>query len=281
MPWNAGPFTFDLQQRPVVMGILNATPDSFFDGGVFPDAAALIAQGEQLLRQGADILDVGGESTRPGAQPVDAATEWQRIGTVVAHFAKRGACVSVDTMKPAVMEQALVAGAAIINDVAGFAQQGSMQTVASSSCGVVVMHMQGEPRTMQQAPQYKDVVVEVAQFLAQRGAALQAAGVAKARIVTDPGIGFGKTLHHNLALLRNIRAAGGGYPVMAGVSRKSMLGVITGRAVDARQAASVAAALLAVQAGASIVRVHDVAATVDALKVWGAVMNTDQKAQHG
>jgi dihydropteroate synthase len=233
----------------------------------------VIAHGEQLLLEGADILDVGGESTRPGAQPVDAATEWQRISAVVEHFAKRCVCVSVDTMKPVIMQRALAAGAAIINDVSGFTRSENIQAVAASDCGVIVMHMQGEPRIMQQAPHYSDVVTEVSQFLAGRAAVLQAAGVARARIMTDPGFGFGKTVQHNLTLLRNIRACSGGYPVMAGVSRKSILGVITGRVVHERQAASVAAALLAVQAGANMVRVHDVAATVDALKVWSAVMN--------
>jgi dihydropteroate synthase len=274
--WEAGRFRFDLAQRPLVMGIVNATPDSFSDGGRFADATALIAHGEQLLAEGADILDIGGESTRPGAQPVDAATEWQRIGAAVAHFVKAGACVSVDTMKPGVMQQALDAGAAIINDVAGFAAPQSLEAVAGSDCGVIVMHMRGEPRTMQQEPHYADVVKEVAAFLAQRAQALQAAGVAKARIVTDPGFGFGKTLAHNLALLRNLRQAGGGYPVMAGVSRKSMLGVITGRPVNERLAASVAMAMLAAQEGANILRVHDVAATVDALKVLAAVYNTQR-----
>jgi dihydropteroate synthase len=277
MHWTAGAFTFDLQQRPVVMGIVNATPDSFSDGGQYPDAAALITRGEQLLSEGADILDIGGESTRPGAQPVDAALEWQRIGLAVEHFAKQGSCVSVDTMKPAIMQRALAAGAAIINDVSGFAQPESVQAVAAARCGAVVMHMQGQPRTMQQAPQYDDVVSEVAHWLAQRGAVLQAAGVDKTRIVTDPGFGFGKTLQHNLTLLRNIATASGGYPVMAGVSRKSMLGLITGQAAGARLAASVAAALLAVQAGARVLRVHDVAATVDALKVMHAIANDNRE----
>ncbi|MFM2398610.1 MAG: hypothetical protein RL341_767 [Pseudomonadota bacterium] len=274
MIWTAGTFRFDLSTRPLVMGIVNATPDSFSDGGQHPDADALIAHGERLLSEGADILDIGGESTRPGAQPVDAAAEWQRIEGAVEHFAKQGACVSVDTMKPAVMQLALAAGAAIINDVAGFCAPEAVQAVAGSNCGVIIMHMQGEPRTMQQEPHYDNVVKDVAAFLARQAQTLEHAGVAAQRIMVDPGFGFGKTLTHNLALLGHIGDVGGGYPVMAGVSRKSMLGLITGRAVHDRQAASVAAALLAVQHGAHVVRVHDVAATVDALKVWAAVKGT-------
>jgi dihydropteroate synthase len=271
MIWQAGPFRFDLAQRALVMGIVNATPDSFSDGGQFADSAALIAHGERLLAEGADLLDIGGESTRPGAQPVDAATEWQRIGAAVQHFVKAGACVSVDTMKPAVMRRALDMGAAVINDVAGFSAPDAVQAVAGSDCGVILMHMRGEPRTMQQEPRYTDVVKEVADFLAQRAQNLQLADVAASRIVVDPGFGFGKTLAHNLDLLRNLRAVGGAYPVMAGVSRKSMLGVITGRPVNERLAASVAMAMWAAQEGANILRVHDVAATVDALKVLAAV----------
>ncbi|MGL4577009.1 MAG: dihydropteroate synthase [Burkholderiaceae bacterium] len=276
MIWTAGPFKFDLHARALVMGIVNATPDSFSDGGQHADADALIAHGERLLTEGADILDIGGESTRPGAQPVDAAAEWQRIARAVEHFAKQGACVSVDTMKPAVMRQALAAGAAIINDVAGFRAPEAAEAVAGSGCGVIIMHMQGEPRTMQQEPQYDNVVKDVAAFLAQQAQALERAGVAAQRIMLDPGFGFGKTLAHNLALLNHIGTVGGAYPVMAGVSRKSMLGLITGRAVQDRQAASVAAALLAVQQGAHVVRVHDVAATVDALKVWAALQESKQ-----
>jgi dihydropteroate synthase len=273
MIWQAGRFRFDVRAKPLVMGIVNATPDSFSDGGRLADATALIAHGEQLLAEGADILDIGGESTRPGAQPVDEATEWQRIGAAVRHFVKAGACVSVDTMKPAVMRHALDVGAAVINDVAAFAAPEAVQAVAQSDCGLIVMHMQGEPRTMQQEPRYADVVKEVSAFLAKRAQTLQAAGVASTRIALDPGFGFGKTLAHNLDLLRNLGKIGGAYPVMAGVSRKSMLGVITGQPVGERMAASVAAALLAVQQGASIVRVHDVAATVDVLKVLAAVQN--------
>jgi dihydropteroate synthase len=276
MIWTAGPFRFDLRVRPLVMGIVNATPDSFSDGGQHSDSDALIAHGECLLAEGADILDIGGESTRPGAQPVDAAAEWQRIARAVTHFVKQGACVSVDTMKPAVMRQALAAGAAIINDVAGFRAPEAIQAVAGSGCGVIIMHMQGEPRTMQQEPRYENVVKDIAAFLAQRAHVLEHAGVAAQRIMLDPGFGFGKTLAHNLELLNHIGAVGGGYPVMAGVSRKSMLGVITGRVVQDRLAASVAAALVAVQRGAHAVRVHDVAATVDALKVWAALQESRQ-----
>ncbi|KPF68213.1 dihydropteroate synthase [beta proteobacterium AAP99] len=279
MNWQAGRFCFDLQARPLVMGIVNVTPDSFSDGGQhFAHADAPIEHGERLLAEGADLLDIGGESTRPGALAVSADDEWQRIQRSVQHFVARGVCVSVDTMKPEVMARALAAGADVINDVMGFRAPGAIEAVAPSGCGLVVMHMQGEPRTMQRNPTYRNVVAEVRAFLAERVMALRAAGIKDERILLDPGFGFGKSLEHNLHLLAQIgqirvpcESSSADLPVLAGVSRKSMLGQLTGRDAGERVAASVAAHLLAVQRGARIVRVHDVAATVDALKVWAAV----------
>ena len=275
MIWSAGKFSFELNLHPLVMGIVNVTPDSFSDGSQHATTAAAIAHGEALLSQGADLLDIGGESTRPGASPVDATTEWQRIGPVLAHFVARKVCVSVDTMKPKIMRQALDNGADIINDVMALQTEGALSAVATSSCGIVLMHMQGQPATMQTAPHYQNVVDEVKSFLTERVMALQAARVAPTRIVLDPGFGFGKSLEHNLYLLRNISQIGISFPVLAGVSRKSMLGKITGKPVEQRLAASVTAAVLAVQSGAKILRVHDVGATVDALKVLAAVQSTE------
>jgi dihydropteroate synthase len=265
------------------MGIVNVTPDSFSDGGqhfAHPDAP--MEHGERLLAEGADLLDIGGESTRPGAEGVSAEAEWSRIERAVKHFVGRGVCVSVDTMKPEVMARAIAAGADIINDVMGFRAPGAVDAVAASSCGLIVMHMQGEPRTMQQAPHYGDVVREVCAFLQERVDALRAAKTVDARIVLDPGFGFGKALHHNLGLLASFArlrvptSDGAGHlPLLAGLSRKSMLGILTGREANDRLAASVTAAVLAVQRGARIVRVHDVASTVDALKVLAAVEACD------
>jgi dihydropteroate synthase len=279
MNWQAGRFRFDLQARPLVMGIVNVTPDSFSDGGQhFADADAPIAHGERLLAEGADLLDIGGESTRPGAEAVSADEEWGRIERAVQHFVSRGVCVSVDTMKPEVMARALAVGADVINDVMGFRAPGAIDTVARSGCGLVAMHMQGEPRTMQLSPVYGDVLAEVRAFLAERVVALRAAGIKDERIVLDPGFGFGKNLEHNLDLLAQIgqirvpsESSKADLPVLAGVSRKSMLGQLTERGAGERVAASVAAHLVAVERGARIVRVHDVAPTVDALKVWAAV----------
>jgi dihydropteroate synthase len=258
---------------PRVMGIVNVTADSFSDGGRYLDVAQAIAHAQALRAEGADILDVGAESTRPGAQPVDEATELARVIPVIAALAREGAIVSVDTMKPAVMRAALDAGAVMVNDVRALTAEGALAVVAASSAAVCLMHMQGEPRTMQHTPQYASVVDEVREYLAGRVAVCMAAGIARERIVVDPGIGFGKTLAHNLALLQQLPLLGAlGMPVLVGVSRKAMLGKLTGREVHARMPASVAGALAAVARGATIVRVHDVAATVDALKVWHAVM---------
>jgi dihydropteroate synthase len=271
MPWLTTRHTIDLSV-PRVMGIVNLTPDSFSDGGGLTDPHAAAARCEQLLAEGADILDIGGESTRPGAQPVPAEEEWHRIEPVLQQALRLGCPVSVDTAKPEVMRRALGLGVDIVNDIAALRAPGAAELVASSRAGVCLMHMHGEPRSMQTAPMAtSDVVPQVRDFLAQRADALRALGVAAERIVLDPGIGFGKTVVQNFALIagqRQLLALG--YPVLAGWSRKSSLGAVTGREVGQRLAASVAAALAAVLHGARVVRVHDVGATVDALKVWRA-----------
>jgi dihydropteroate synthase len=273
--WQCGAVALDLG-RPRVMGILNVTPDSFFDGGPYADPARAIAHGHAMHDDGADIVDVGGESTRPGAADVPAAVEIARVVPVIAALARAGLLVSVDTSKTEVMTAAIDAGAAIVNDVRALRAPGALDAVARTGAAVCLMHMQGEPRTMQQAPAYADVVAEVRAFLLDRAAHCVAAGIAQARIAIDPGLGFGKTLAHNLTLLRALpMLAAEGYPVLVGYSRKSSLGVLTGRPVDQRMAASVGAALTAIVRGASIVRVHDVRETVDALKVWCAVRDAD------
>jgi len=266
-----GPHVLDLT-RPRVMGILNVTPDSFSDGGRFFDRERALDHARRMLADGADLIDVGGESTRPGAAPVDEAGELARVIPVIDELAREGALVSVDTMKPAVMRAAVAAGAAMINDVNALRLPGALEAAASTDAAVCLMHMQGEPRTMQEAPQYDDVVVQVRDFLVERAQACEAVGIARNRIVLDPGFGFGKTLAHNLALLRALpELVATGYPVLTGLSRKSSLGTITGRSGSERLAASLAAAIAAVAHGAAIVRVHDVRETVDALKVWTAV----------
>lgn len=258
--------------RPLVMGVVNVTPDSFYDGGRYADARAAVEHARRLAGEGADLLDIGGESTRPGAAAVAADEELRRVLPVLESAVALGVPVSVDTMKPEVMRVVIAHGAAMINDVNALAAPGALETVAESEVGVCVMHMQGDPRTMQAHPSYRDVVHEVGEFLAARAAACLAAGIAADRIVIDPGFGFGKTAEHNLELLRHLdRIAELGYPVLAGWSRKSTLGRITGRPAEERLAASVAAALIAVQRGARIVRVHDVAATRDALAVLAAI----------
>lgn len=226
---------------------------------------------ENAVAEGAEILDVGGESSRPGASPVSVNEEIDRVMPVVEALVRLGVPISVDTTKPQVMKAALSAGADMINDIGGFSAEGAVEAVADSSVALCIMHMQGEPRTMQQTPHYGDVVSEVRNYLLDRAQSLQAAGVAADRICLDPGFGFGKTLQHNLSLLRQLgNLCGCSYPVLAGLSRKSMLGSITGRAPAQRVVASAAAALLAAQGGARILRVHDVAATRDALLVWQA-----------
>ncbi len=258
--------------RPLVMGIVNVTPDSFYDGGRYADAHAAVEHAQRLAEEGADLLDIGGESTRPGAVGVAVDEELRRVLPVLESAVALGVPVSVDTMKPEVMRVAISHGAALINDVNALAAPGALETVAESEVGVCLMHMQGEPRTMQARPSYRDVVHEVGAFLAARAATCVAAGIAADRIVIDPGFGFGKTAEHNLELLRHLdRIAALGYPVLAGWSRKSTLGRLTGRPAEERLAASLAAVLIAVQRGAKIVRVHDVAATRDALAVLAAV----------
>jgi len=254
------------------MGIVNVTPDSFSDGGRFFDAALALDHARRMASDGADLIDIGGESTRPGAAPIVLEEELARVIPLAETLARDGIAVSVDTRKPEVMRAAIAAGAAMINDVCALTVEGALDACAASEVGVCLMHMCGEPRTMQQAPSYGDVVAEVRDFLLARAQACIAAGIAPSRIVLDPGFGFGKTLAHNLALLRALPdLAAAGYPVLAGLSRKASLGQITGRGVGERLPASLAAALAAVARGAAIVRVHDVRATVDALKVWLAV----------
>jgi len=253
------------------MGIVNVTPDSFYDGGCHVDAEDAITHARLLVAEGADLLDIGGESTRPGARPVSVDEELGRVLPVLAGVRGLGVPVSVDTMKPEVMRAALGAGAAMINDVNGFRAEGAWAAVADSDCALCIMHMQGEPRTMQAEPHYDDVVAEVTTFLAERVQAAVANGIARARLFVDPGFGFGKTLAHNIALFRALPGLAELAPVLVGVSRKSMLGALTERPVEQRQAASIAAALLAAQSGAAILRVHDVGATVDALKILDAL----------
>jgi len=255
--------------RPRVMGVVNVTPDSFSDGGRYLDPAQAIAHARQLVADGADIVDVGGESTRPGADEVSAAAECARVLPVVRALALDGAIVSVDTSKPEVIRAAVDAGASMINDVRALRVAGALDAAAASGAAVCLMHMKGDPRTMQQAPQYADVVADVREFLAERIDAARAAGIPAERIAVDPGFGFGKTLEHNVAVMRGLPAlAALGYPVLVGYSRKSSLGAITGRGPHDRLAASLAAALVAIARGARIVRVHDVRETVDALAVW-------------
>jgi dihydropteroate synthase len=254
------------------MGIVNVTPDSFSDGGRLDDAQAAVAHALKLLEEGADILDVGGESTRPGAAPVPVDAEIRRVLPVIEALVRQGCVVSVDTKKPEVMRAALAAGAAMVNDVAALRTPGALEAVAASDAAVCLMHMQGDPQSMQQAPRYADVVGEVTRFLQNRVAACEAAGIGRERLVVDPGFGFGKTLEHNLALLKHLdRLQELGLPVLAGLSRKSMLGTLTGRDVDQREFAGVAAHLAAVARGARLLRVHNVAAMRDALVVWNAV----------
>ena len=255
-----------------MVGIVNVTHDSFSDGGQYLEASRAIARGLQLRDDGADLVDVGGESTRPGAQPVGVDEELRRILPVVEALVREGVAVSVDTLKPEVMRAAVDAGCAMVNDVNAFHAPGAIAAVANAPVGLCVMHMQGTPATMQVDPRYDDVVAEVAAFLRSRAVVLEEAGVERERIVIDPGFGFGKTRAHNIALFRALPAlAAMGYPVLAGVSRKRLIGDLTGRAVDERLAGSVAAALLAVQNGASLVRVHDVKETADAINVWLAL----------
>lgn len=266
-------FRLDLS-RPLLMGIVNVTPDSFSDGGRHADTRAAVAHGLALIEAGADILDIGGESTRPGAEPVSLDEELRRVLPVVEGLAEAGVPISIDTYKPEVMRAAVSAGASLINDVFALRQPGALEAAADTDAGICLMHMQGTPQTMQAAPHYVDVVAEVTAFLVQRVAACETAGIGRERIVVDPGFGFGKTTAHNIALLRGLGGItqGSGRPLLAGLSRKSVLGRITTRDDPAdRIAASVASALVAVQNGARILRVHDVAATRDMVRVWQAL----------
>jgi len=251
------------------MGVINVTPDSFSDGGRHADSVAAVTHALRMIDEGAGLIDVGGESTRPGAPSVSVETEIERVVPVIEALAARTKIpISIDTSKPAVMTAAVHAGASMINDVRALREPGAMQAAARTDAAICLMHMQGEPRTMQSDPRYSDVVAEVRDFLRERTEACLASGIAKNRLVVDPGIGFGKRLEHNLALLAGLPAVTAlGWPVLIGVSRKSMLGTLLGRAVDERVAGGVAIATAAVLAGASIVRTHDVAATVDAVKV--------------
>jgi dihydropteroate synthase len=266
-----GKFLLSLE-RPLIMGIVNLTPDSFSGDGLAADTQRAIEHARQQIAAGADLIDLGAESSRPGAIPATLDEEIARLLPVLEALADCPVPISVDTYKPEVMRAALAQGAAMINDIFALRRPGALEAVAASDCAVCLMHMQGEPLTMQQHPEYADVVGEVRDFLAGRVAAAGAAGIARDRLVLDPGFGFGKTLDHNLALLARLdETACAGLPVLAGMSRKSMLGALTGRPVGERLGASVAAALLAAERGARILRVHDVAETRDALSVWQAV----------
>jgi dihydropteroate synthase len=277
--WQTGRYRIDLS-RPRVMGIVNVTPDSFSDGGRFGEPEAAMAHCERLLAEGADLLDIGGESTRPGARAPSPQEELDRVLPVLRHAVTLGVPVSVDTSEPLVMRAALDLGSDIVNDVRALTRPGALAAVAAyRTAGVCLMHMQGEPGSMQARPVYQDVVAEVRAFLVERLDRAVEAGIGRDRVVLDPGIGFGKSVEHNLVLLaRQAELLDLGAPLLVGWSRKSTLGAITGRPVGERQVASVAAALLAVERGASVVRVHDVGSTVDALALWNAKRN--EEARH-
>ena len=270
-----GRFNYPLQgagRRPRVMGILNVTPDSFSDGGNYQALEFALGHAEAMIEEGVDIIDIGGESTRPGSPPVSLEDELQRVMPVVYALRDLGPAISVDTYKPQVMREAIIAGVDMINDINGFRAPGAIDAVRDSDCALCIMHMQSDPQHMQLAPSYADVVDDVVAFLRERIDALLEAGIDPRRLCIDPGFGFGKTVEHNYALLkatsRLIEETG--MPLLAGLSRKSMIGAVTGKPVERRAAGSVGGALAAVAQGAIIVRVHDVADTVDALKVWQA-----------
>jgi len=265
------------EQPFVVMGILNLTPDSFSDGGLYLDPAVAVSRAQQMIEEGADIIDIGGESTRPGAQPLTAEEEVSRVVPVISALRAVSAIpISVDTSKPEVMAAAVEAGANLINDVRALQEKGALEMAASLNVPVCLMHMQGQPRSMQNNPEYKNVVEDVAVFLQQRIALCQQAGIDQQQMMVDPGFGFGKNLDHNLALLKHLSEfVKMGFPVLVGTSRKSMLGHITGAEVDQRLAAGLATTVLGYQTGARLFRVHDVKATVDALKVCYAVEAAD------
>lgn len=263
--------------RPLVMGILNVTPDSFSDGGRFDSLDLALSHAEQMLAEGVDIIDIGGESSRPGAQPLPLEEELRRVMPVVFALRDCGKPISVDTYKPEVMCEALAAGADMINDINAFRAPGALSIIKESDCGLCIMHMQRDPVTMQQQPEYEDVIREVSEFLRQRVTDMDRAGIDHNRLCIDPGFGFGKTLGHNLALLKKLGMVAEivGLPLLVGLSRKSMIGTITGKPIEQRVAGSIAANLIAVANGASILRVHDVAQTVDTIKVWHAVQQSN------
>lgn len=260
--------------KPLVMGVLNVTPDSFSDGGQFHSLDLALSHAEQMIAEGVDIIDVGGESSRPGAPPLPLEEELRRVMPVLYALRDCGKPLSIDTYKPEVMREAIMAGVDMINDITGFRSDRALIAVKESDCALCIMHMQRDPQTMQVNPHYKDIVGEVISFLRERVAALGDAGVANNRLCIDPGFGFGKTVAHNLELLKNIGKIQEtlDLPLLAGLSRKSMIGAITGKPIEQRLAGSIAAALIAVEHGVRIVRVHDVAETVDALKVWQAAI---------
>ena len=273
---HAGGFRLDYT-RPLIMGVVNVTPDSFSDGGKYPDSSMAIDHALRLREDGADILDVGGESTRPGAVPVDVAVEMRRVLPVVEALSRRGLVVSVDTRHAQVMRAAVAAGAVMINDVAALQEEQALEAAAATEAAVCLMHMRGDPLTMQDAPRYADVGSEVRAFLESRVQSCMAAGIDRERLVADPGFGFGKGLTHNLQLLRHLGDLSTlGLPVLVGLSRKRMLGQLTGRAVAEREYAGIAAHLAAVARGAKILRVHNVVATRDALAVWNAIEGDEE-----
>ena len=275
--WRCGHFLFDFtkRKRPLVMGILNATPDSFSDGGKFRTAGDAIAQAEFMIAHGVDLIDIGGESTRPGAEPVPLQEELDRVLPVIELLKDCGVPLSIDTYKAETMRQALLAGVDCVNDIWALRQEGALDAVLESpNCGVVLMHMQRDPQTMQFNPDYVNVISEVTQFLTERASLLIIEGIDQERIAIDPGFGFGKSLEHNINMLAHFDVfTSTGFPVLAGVSRKSMLGKITGKDSHERVAPSIAAAIMAADRGAQIIRVHDVPETVDALKLWEALQD--------
>ena len=273
--WRCGRFLFDFdkRRRPIVMGILNATPDSFSDGGMFRKAKDALAQAELMIAHGVDLIDIGGESTRPGAEPVALQEELDRVLPVIEGLKDCGTPLSIDTYKAETMRAALAAGVDCVNDIWALRQEGALRAVLeSNSCGIVLMHMQRDPLTMQFNPQYSNVIEDVKKFLEERANLLIENGIEFDRIAIDPGFGFGKSLEHNLSMLSNFNQFSSlGFTVLAGISRKSMLGKVTGKETNDRVSASVAAAVMAADRGAKIVRVHDVPETVDALKLWEAI----------
>ena len=262
------------KSRPLVMGVLNVTPDSFSDGGRYASLDAALSHAEQMIANGVDIIDIGGESSRPGAPPLPVDEELQRVMPILYALRDCGKPVSVDTCKPEVMREAIAADADMINDIRGFRTSDALRAVKNADCALCIMHMQNDPQTMQLAPHYDNVVNEVTGFLRERVTSMDDIGIDRTRICVDPGFGFGKNLAHNLALLRQLDEISHALdlPLLAGLSRKSMIGTLTGKSIDDRMAGSIAAALIAASNGARILRVHDVGQTVDALKVWHAVM---------